>query len=1509
MTNDEMFCHDEDGWGPWRPNRPNQQFPDFTMCFEEGAILTPINLLLIILGFYEIYRYSKKHAVLPLRALESWHYVAIKITIHMLITLSIINFIFAVWTSQWLFFNIVIISSFINVFSMFVAYSVYKISYTHSHVSSSILLLYWLFYLITHIIKLRTLILMGYATSKPQFFFTLFSMILVLVVFVLELLPKPRSDYELIDGDDESFNCPEETANIFSRVTFYWMTPLMKLGHRKFLTIDDLWNLDTEDQSKKVSEKFEAAWNKELKKKNPSLLKAIAFTFGSQFAFAAVFKASQDCLNFVQPQLLGELMRFVNSQREEATKQPAYRGYCIAILMFLTAVIQTIFLHQYFQLCFVTGMRIRAGLVTAIYQKSFKLSNGSRQKSTVGEIVNHMSVDAQKIMDLCTYLHIAWSGPLQIILALYFLYQTMGISIFAGVGVMIMMIPVNAILANKMKILQKIQMKNKDERIKLMNEILNGIKVIKLYAWEQAFLNKIFYVRNDLELKTLKRLGYLYSVQSFTWTSTPFLVSFATFLVFVMFSGAPLNVQLVFVAIPLFNLLQFPLTVFPSVITAGIEAIVASRRIENFLRSEELDPQAVIRQDYHVTESERVELVSIKNGDFKWNKLNGVILEDINLNVRKRELVAIVGKVGAGKSSLLSALLGEMEKIRGEVIVKGHIAYVPQSPWIMNATLRDNITFGYEYDPDLYNEIIEACALKPDIAILPGGDLTEIGEKGINLSGGQKARVALARAVYAGADVYLFDDPLSAVDAHVGKHIFDKVIGSNGILRTKARIFVTHGIHYLSTTDSVVMMRDGRIVEQGHFDSLMKLKSELFNLITEFGQQESNNTTDESEEIVSSPTTLAYEIGETHVSQSEETVSQLRERRVSVTSLHRRPSLITVRNQRKQEEEIGKDGIITKEEMAKGSVSPKVYTAYAKSCGISMVIFCVIMLIISQGIQVATNIFLKYWSSQESNENILLYFAIYGLLGLIFSIMTIFQTILLWVFCAIRAARKLHQQMLHGIIRSPMSFFDTTPLGRILNRFSKDIYTIDELLPRIFVGYFRTFFVVISTIFVITYSTPLFIIVIIPMIFMYIYIQTYYLSTSRELKRLDSVTRSPIYAHFQETLGGLTTIRAYQQVNRFITENEIRLDVNQKAYFPSFSCNRWLAVRLEFLGSIIIFGAAIFSVITVLTTGNIDAGLVGLSVSYALSVTQALNWAVRQFCEIETNIVSVERVKEYIDLPSEAPVIIPDNRPDPTWPQNGLIKYQNYSTRYRQGLELVLKGVSFIINPREKVGIVGRTGAGKSSLTLSLFRLIEAVDGSIIMDGVDISKIGLYDLRSRLTIIPQDPILFEGTVAFNLDPFGTHEDVEIWQSLQSAHLKDHVSKMEGKLQAKVLEGGDNFSQGQRQLLCLARALLRRSNVIVLDEATACVDVETDFQIQNTIRTEFNWATLLCIAHRLRTIIDYDRVLVLDEGNVSEFDTPYNLLQNPNGLFRKLCEQSNEFEYLKELATKKHNSKK
>lgn len=1206
--------------------------------------------------------------------------------------------------------------------------------------------------------------------------------------------------------------------------------------------------------------------------------------------------------------LLKQLMKWVTSFNSE-NPQPAYQGIIIAVGMFITAICQTMFLHQYFQRCFMTGMRLRAALVTSIYQKTLVLSNASRQKSTVGEIVNHMSVDAQRLMDLCTYFHIVWSGPFQIVIALFFLYNTMGPSIGAGVGILILAIPLNTYIARKMRTYQKTQMGNKDARVKLMNEILNGIRVIKLYAWETPFLEKISFIRNDLELATLKKIGVMSAAQNFTWSSIPFLVSLSTFALYVTVSDHPLTSDIAFVAIALFGLLQFPLTVFPNVITSTIEASVSLYRIENYLMSQELDPNAVTRVDHRHDPSytEETPLVEINNGEFKWAIEDPTaVLKNINLKVKKGHVTAVVGRVGSGKSSLISALLGDTVKVGGDVILRGSVAYVPQQPWVMNASLRDNIVFGHRWDAEFYDRVLEACSLKSDIAILNGGDQTEIGERGINLSGGQKARVSLARAIYARADIYLLDDPLSAVDAHVGRHIFDHVIGPDGILKNKARVLVTHGISYLPKIDHVVMLREGEIALSGTYTELMNQKSELYALVNDFGNQANNsksNSEDEEgtidagcDEDVLQSDTASIEL----VPREEDaTLNRRRQRMNSDVSMMsaktlRRASLVSLNKNGKAKKNTEGERLITVEESAKGSVTWDVYKQYAKSCSIYGVIAVIVLVILSQLASVGTNLWLKHWSSQNqnhgSNNSVWFYLGIYALIGWSSTLFAMVQTLVLWVYCAIRSARVLHAEMLETVVRSPMSFFDTTPLGRILNRFSKDQHTVDEILPRTFNGYFRVLFSVISTIVIIAFSTPAFMILVIPLTFIYIYVQRYYLATSRELKRLDSVGKSPIYSHFQETISGVSTIRAYEQQNRFMFENEGKLDDNQRAYFPSISCNRWLAVRLEFLGSIIILAAALFAVIDVAYgSSTIDAGLVGLSVSYALNVTQSLNWVIRTYCEIETNVVSVERIKEYIDLPTEKYNAV--RGVSPMWPEKGLIEFRDYATRYRPGLDLALRDLSFTVAPKEKIGIIGRTGAGKSSLSLSLFRIVEAAKGSIFIDGVDISSLRLFDLRSRLTIIPQDPVLFAGTVRENLDPFGTHDDAELWQALQHSHLGEHITKMDGKLNAIVLEGGENFSVGQRQLICLARALLRKTTILVLDEATAAIDVETDSIIQETIRRQFANCTILTIAHRINTVLDSDRILVLDKGNIAEFESPTKLLEDHQSIFYSMAKEA------------------
>ncbi|KAJ3059383.1 hypothetical protein HDU98_004633, partial [Podochytrium sp. JEL0797] len=738
--------------------------------------------------------------------------------------------------------------------------------------------------------------------------------------------------------------------------------------------------------------------------------------------------------------------------------------------------------------------------------------------------------------------------------------------------------------------------------------------------------------------------------------------------------------------------------------------------------------------------------------------------------------------------------------------------------------------------------------------------------------------------------IFFTDDTLSAVDAHVGRHIFNHVIGPKGLLKNKTRVFVTHSIHMVHEADFVVLMQDGQILESGKYKTLMTKGKKFSALIKEYGKRKEEASSVESSTDPLSPAGLEPVVmkgpGETPCD------------KIAVASA----------GAVKLDRGISRTALTVKEESAKGSVSWGVYVAYAQSCGLGTISLFLCNAVLSQALSIAQNLYLADWADKNDRRNTMVLrglvqvesvekesvfkrLAIYGGIGVLYAASFVMQTLFVWIYCGIRSARILHNHMLDNVIRLPQSYFDTTPLGRIINRFSKDVYTVDEVLPRVFQGYTRTLFSVLAVLVINTIGSWMFFVFALPLGVLYVYFQRYYLSTSRELKRLDSTSRSPIYAHFQETLTGVSTIRAYQQSPRFITTNEYRVDFNMKAYYPSVSSNRWLAVRLEFIGSLIVFGSAMFAVVSVLVYGTVSASIVGLALTYSLNVTQNLNWLVRQSCEIETNIVSVERMKEYIDIPQEAAYRIERTQPREEWPEKGVIEFREYSARYREGLDLVLKGLVFGVEANEKIGIVGRTGAGKSSLTLALFRLMEPASGTIVLDGVDISKIGLYDLRSKMTIIPQDPFVFNGTVRENLDPFFTASDGDLWDALAAANMKTVVAGMEGKLEAQLQQGGENLSCGQRQLLCLARAVLRKSRVMILDEATAAIDYETDNVIQQTIRDLAKHCTVITIAHRINTIIDYDRILVLDQGRVAELDTPQNLLKNKRSKFYSLAKEA------------------
>uniref|UniRef100_A0A4W5R9V2 ABC-type glutathione-S-conjugate transporter n=1 Tax=Hucho hucho TaxID=62062 RepID=A0A4W5R9V2_9TELE len=1139
--------------------------------------------------------------------------------------------------------------------------------------SSGILFIFWFLSVLCAIVPFRSKILQAKSEIPDKLRFITFYLYfsLVLSQLILSCFKEKPSLFSNVDTDPNP--CPQSTAGFLSTMTFWWFTSMAIKGYKNPLEAKDLWSLNKKDSSEEVVPKLLREWDLEQIKahsspeevevllskkktpKKPSFLRSLIKAFGPYFLIGSAYKLLQDLITFKDA--------------------PTWWGYALAFLMFFTALLQTLILHQHFQYCFVTGMRLRTSIIGAIYRKSLIITNAAKRTSTVGEIVNLMSVDAQRFMDLTTFLNMLWSAPLQIILALYFLWQNLGPSVLAGVAVMILLIPLNAAIAVRTRAYQVYTAPSATLRAYRWGQ---GVEVVMM------MMMMIVIIKSHLFIKP-----FLHQLMSQT----------------------------------------------------SHQASVSLKRIQDFLSHEELDLESVDRNN--------TATVTVVNGKFTWAKQDPPALHNINLMVPQGSLLAVVGHVGCGKSSLVSALLGEMEKLEGHISIRGSVAYVPQQAWIQNATLRDNILFGKAYNEQKYRSCLEACALTPDLEVLPGGDLTEIGEKGINLSGGQRQRVSLARAVYNEADVYLLDDPLSAVDSHVAKHIFDHVIGPEGALQGKTRILVTHGISFLPQVNNIVVLVEGRVSEMGSYQELLQQNGAFAEFLRNYSLE------DIVEDEATGTTTCYYS----------RVIQNL---------------LFEVRSTA---------------DFLSHLVKSKVFWEYVKAVGPLLTLFICFLYGCQNAAAIGANVWLSQWTNDAAQnmtqENISMRVGVYAALGIAQGILVMVSSFTL-AMGNIGAARKLHYALLDNKFHTPQSFFDTTPIGRVINRFSKDIYVIDEALPSTVLMFLGTFFSSLSTMIVIVASTPIFAVVIAPLAFIYIFVQVLVL---------------------------------------------------------------WLGVRIEFIGNCIVLFAALFAVIG---KNELNPGLVGLSVSYALMVTMSLNWMVRMTSDLESNIVAVERVKEYSESKTEAPWEVEDKKPSPDWPSQGKVEFLDYSVRYREGLDLVLKNLTLSVRGGEKIGIVGRTGAGKSSMTLCLFRLLEAAGGEITIDGVKISEIGLHDLRSKLTIIPQEPVLFSGSLRMNLDPFDKYNDVEVWKALELSHLNKFVSNQPAKLELECSEGGENLSVGQRQLVCLARALLRKTRILILDEATAAIDLETDDLIQSTIRTEFEDCTVFTIAHRLNTIMDYTR---------------------------------------------------
>jgi ATP-binding cassette, subfamily C (CFTR/MRP), member 1 len=927
----------------------------------------------------------------------------------------------------------------LTIASLFVIFWVQWLEHSRCRNANGVVLFYWLLLNLALAVKLRSLISQQlYDSDLPYFVTYSIGFGLSIIEFGVEwLMPKKMSAYEALA---EAQECPVEYATVFSRLTFSWMTPMMQYGYKHFLTDEDLWALSKDDATRQTGGGFEKAWDYEVQnRKNPSLWLALFKAYGGPYVLAAVFKLGNDVAAFSQPQLLRFLIAFVASYsgRPGVEEEPVVKGAAIALAMFAIALFQTVMIHQYFQLAFVTGMRIKGGLSSAIYRKSLKLSNEGRASKTTGDIVNYMAVDAQRLQDLTQFAQQLWSAPFQITLCMISLYRLVGWSMLAGIGVMIIMIPINGFIARIMKNLQKQQMKNKDARSRLIAEIINNMKSIKLYAWGAAFMNKLNHVRNDLELANLRKIGAGQAIANFTWSTTPFLVSCSTFAVFVLTRKDPLTTEIVFPALALFNLLTFPLAVLPMVITSIIEASVAVGRLTSFLDAEEIQPDAISLHD--ATDESGEETVAIKEGTFSWNRHEDKsVLKDINFSAHKGELSCVVGIVGSGKSSLLQCILGDLWKVRGQVSVHGTVAYVAQQAWIMNATVKENIIFGYRYDSHFYERTVKACALLDDFAQLPDGDETVVGERGISLSGGQKARVALARAVYARADVYLLDDVLSAVDSHVGRHIIENVLGPKGLLSSKTRILATNSIPVLGESDFIVMLKQGEIVERGTYKQLMAMKGQIAELCSSAGPSEPasavaspNNAGSETSTVIdgegsSGDSEVAQEQEEEaveEVEQAEEGLATLepikpggagpaRIRTGSGTTL-RRASMASFSGPRGKlgdEENPSAKTRTAKEHQEQGKVKWSVYAEYAKNNDLLAVAVYLVMLLGANTAQIGGSVWLKDWAERNSREGgnpeIGKYLGVYFAFGIGSAILTVIQTLILWIFCSIEVSQN-----------------------------------------------------------------------------------------------------------------------------------------------------------------------------------------------------------------------------------------------------------------------------------------------------------------------------------------------------------------------------------------------------------------------------------------------------------------------------------------------------------------------
>uniref|UniRef100_A0A667ZHL7 Cystic fibrosis transmembrane conductance regulator n=1 Tax=Myripristis murdjan TaxID=586833 RepID=A0A667ZHL7_9TELE len=1280
---------------------------------------------------------------------------------------------------------------------------------------------------------------------------------------------------------------PATTASLFSKVFFCWLNPLFRIGYKRRLEEDDMYEVLQEDRSKRLGDELQRHWECEVQKatkelRSPSLTKVIIKCYWRPYAVLGIFTLIEEVIKVIQPVFLGKLIQYFESyQPDDISALHKALGYAAG--MSLSSMSLAVIHHLYFYHVQRAGMKIRVAMCHMIYRKALCLSSAAMGKTTTGQIVNLLSNDVNKFDEVTIFLHFLWVGPLQAAAVVGLLWIEIGPSCMAGMVVLIFLMPMQTMFG---RLFSKFRTKTAvltDSRIRTMNEVVSGMRIIKMYAWEKPFAALVSEVRRK-EISKIMKSSYLRGLNMAFFFTASKIILFITFTFYVLL-GNTISASSVFVTVSLYTAVRLTVTLFfPAAIEKLFECRVSVRRIKEFLLLDEITKNSALLPREEKGEAS----VEIQDLICYWDKVRYL-----------SSMETIHTKHGA-TSSLLSSILGELPHDKGVLKVKGQLTYASQQPWVFPGTIRSNILFGKELNTQKYEKVLKACALKRDLELLPDGDLTLIGDRGATLSGGQKARVNLARAVYQDADIYLLDDPLSAVDAEVGRHLFEQCIC--GLLKNKPRILVTHQLQYLKAADQILVLKEGHMVAHGTYAELQRSGVDFTSLLQKDEEEEQQAPHD----ISTRTRTLSQNSVLSHTS----SVHSVKD---GADQLPVKPVLTVVEESR-----------------AEGTIGVGLYVKYLRA-GASVVLLLIVIVIniLAQGAYVLQDWWLAYWAGEQDkltqNRNHTqnnatteldtnFYLSIYA--G---NLKTDIDTTIILGFARnfilfnvlVKCAQTLHNRMFSSILRTPVRFFDVNPIGRILNRFSKDIGQLDSNMPWTFVDFIQVFLQILGVIAVAASVIPWILIPVLPLLILFLFVRRYFLQTSRDIKRLEATTRSPVFSHLSSSLQGLWTIRAFGAEESFQKTFDAHQDLHSEAWFLFLTTSRWFAVRLDGLCAIFVTVTA-FSCLLLRDRKKLDAGAVGLALSYAITLMGMFQWGVRQSAEVENMMTSVERVVEYTELESEAPWET-QKRPPPEWPNQGLVTFDRVNFSYSADGPLVLQNLKATFRPREKVGIVGRTGAGKSSLVSALFRLAEP-QGKIHIDGILTSEIGLHDLRQKMSIIPQglftsgkklsltsptsvpqDPVLFTGTMRKNLDPFSQHTDEDLWNALQEVQLKSAVEELPGKMETVLAESGSNFSVGQRQLVCLARAILRKNRVLIIDEATANVDPRTDELIQQTIREKFRECTVLTIAHRLNTIIDSDRILVLDAGQIHAYDEPYTLLQDPDGIFYKMVQQTGKQE--------------